>query len=172
MTDLMRYLPDFWQDIVEMQAIQNAMNTDMDTLKNGIVDLLDQCFVHSATWGLKLWEKELGIITNESLSYEVRRAAILNKLQGTATSTIERIKQISEKILGVPVVVVEDNGKYRFEVVITGITGNKAALFAALEECKPAHLDFGLRLRGMTWGAVKNQTWGYYKDVLWFRSDM
>ena len=170
MTNLINYLPEFWHSIAEMSAIQNGISPQLDVQKNDCSDILNQCFVVSATWGLGLWENELGIIRNSELSYAERRAAIITKLLGTTTSTVKLINTLSEKITGTKCEIIEKNTSYMFTVHFLkpyGIPPNLISLRNAIEECKPAHLNFDYAYTYTLWIEVKSITWGKFKEMTW-----
>ncbi|MFT4413180.1 putative phage tail protein [Fredinandcohnia humi] len=81
------YLPKYYDESKEVNAKIDAEGKEFDELRVKIYDVLDQFFVNTATWGLDIWEKELGIPTNYNESYEVRRARILSKLSVAGTFT-------------------------------------------------------------------------------------
>lgn len=168
--DLLKYLPEFWHSIIEMCGIQNSISPEIAQIKSKLNDILNQCFVSTATWGLDMWEQELGITTNTDISFEERRAAIMSKLFGTATTTIAMIKQLTDSITGGVSVIAEDNVNYRFIVHFKspyGIPNNIPALKAALEVCKPAHLGYVLIYTYATWGEIKRITWGTARTMTW-----
>lgn len=170
MTNLMEYLPDIWQEIAEMKALQSAVGSELSTQKTAIQDLLNQCFIRTATWGLALWEKEFGIAANAALPHEERRAALVGKLMGTATTTVWAVKNLAETVTGGTVNVIEKNGEYRFEVSFLkplGTPPNMQSLAAALEQCKPAHLGFSFIYSYALWGRFLPKTWGHMKKYSW-----
>ena len=92
--DLARYLPAFLygsEEFAKIQAALEAMHKEqwLDQIEAG-----KQGFVNYATWGLTEWEHFLGLTTDETLSYKVRRSAILAKLNGSATVTVEFMERV------------------------------------------------------------------------------
>ncbi len=169
--DLMQYLPDYYQNIKEVKKLQEAMGYEVGGLAYSIQDILNQFFINTATWGLDLWEKLYGIITDRSKSYERRREILLAKLRGSGTTTKEMIKNVAVAFSGGDVAVQEYPEEYRFVVQFIGVKGipqNMAGLINAIEEIKPAHLSFSFKytyttwnaLNGLTWDDVKHKTWG------------
>ena len=61
---------------------------------------MDQFFVETATWGLDLWEQQVGIETDRGLSHESRRAEIKQKLVASGQTTVEMVRQLAEAITG------------------------------------------------------------------------
>lgn len=171
-SSLMRYLPQYWQDITEMVALQKALEPDVDAVHASITDLLNQCFILTATWGLALWERELALMTNPAMSYERRREIILAKLRGTGTTTIAMIKRVAIAFSGGEVEVIEHNEEYWFELYFVGTLGipaNMDGLIGTIDEIKPAHLGYSTRYRFTTWGMLFQGalTWDAAKTETW-----
>ena len=80
--DLMLLLPWFYKGNITMQELQNSASKELGRLYYHLEDLINQLFIDTATWGLSIYEKELGLITNRSLPYEERREIIKAKLWG------------------------------------------------------------------------------------------
>ena len=79
--DILRYLPEFLAKSPRFKAANDADSKEHDTIRLDLQDLLDQFYVASATYGLEEWEEMVGITTDTSLSYEARRANVLDKLR-------------------------------------------------------------------------------------------
>ena len=91
--DVSKYLPLF---LINDQTFKSWLDTQSDEHKRIWLDIIDawkQCYVNEATWGLSDWETFLGIPTDEKLSYTVRRAAIIAKMNGTQTVTKEFLER-------------------------------------------------------------------------------
>ena len=164
--DLMHYLPDFYQDIKEIKELQTVLGYEVGEVVYSTQDLLQQCFISTATWGLDRWEMVFGITTDKGKSYERRREILLAKLRGTGTTTKDMIKNVAIAFSGGEVNIIEYPREYRFVVQFIGIRGipqNMAGLIAALNEIKPAHLLYDFKYTYTTWGQLKNMTWGEAK---------
>ena len=117
-----------------------------------------------------MWERELGIITNPALTFTDRRAAVFAKIFGTATSTCEQIKKLTEAITGVKCIVIESNGNYSFIIHFIypiSVPPNITAIISAVEKCKPAHLSFSIIYRFITWREISNKTWRQLLKYTW-----
>lgn len=154
MAELIDLLPSYYKNSPQVAALQSAFQHWTDALAAAREDLLAQLNVDTATWGLALWERDLGLQTNMSAPYEFRRARVKSKLRGAGTTTIMLIKSVAESFSNGEVDVEEYPEDYRFEVVFTGTYGippNMDDLTAAIEEIKPAHLAFAYVFTFMTW---------------------
>lgn len=168
--DLMKYLPRYWHEIKEMQALQNALGKEVSELQCVVASTLDQMFVSTATWGLKLWEKELAIETNKSLSDEFRREIIMAKMRGTATTTKALIKSVAVAFSNGEVEVIEDNAKYTVKIKFVGTRGVPANLEdfkKMLSQIIPAHLVIEYVFTYMTWKEFNSydKTWKQWEDL-------
>lgn len=168
--DLVSLLPDYYQGIREMGELQTVLGHDVGELAYRTNDILNQCYISTAAWGLERWEKLFGSTTDKSKTYERRREILLAKLRGSGTTTKEMIKNVARAFSGGEVNVIEDPKENRFEVQFIGIKGipqNMPGLINAIEEIKPAHLAYGFKYTYtvwsqviMTWNAAKNKSWG------------
>ncbi len=168
--ELMHYLPTYWQDVKEMVALQDSLGKEAGELDCKEKDVSSQCFIETGTWGLELWEKEYGLKTDLSLSYEHRREMIKAKLRGVGTTTKDMIENVARAFSNGAVQVIEHNDEYFFEIKLVGTRGipaNMTGLKSILEEIKPAHLGINYVFTFATWGEVKKRTWGEIKKLTW-----
>ena len=168
--DTARYVPAFVSALLEMAELYRTEGYELGTAKCTFSDLVDQCFVQTATWGLLRWEEVYGIATNFSLSYEQRREIILAKMRGQGTTTVEMIRNTAIAFSGGEVEVIEDNAHYNFIVRFVGQYGipqNMQAFKEMLEEIKPAHLGYTLEYRFVIWNELKPYLWIELKPYTW-----
>jgi hypothetical protein len=143
--NLIRLLPEFYQNSQPVQEIQGALDTQAEALWAARDGLMEQLNVSTATWGLDAWEEALGLETDLTRPYDYRRSRILSKLRGRGTTTVAMIQNVAESFSNGEVEVTEYPGDYRFEIKFVGTVGippNMDDLTAAIEEIKPAHLDY------------------------------
>lgn len=167
--DFMKYLPSFYYGSEEVQNIQTSLQAESQTVKNAIIDLLDQIFVGTATWGLEYWERYLGLRVDLDETNENRRARILTKLRGHGVVTTGLIKNVCESFDYGTVEVTESPETYSFKIKFVdskGIPGNIAYLEQAINEIKPAHLSFAFEYKFNTWNMVSTdgETWNDYES--------
>ena len=116
MSDLINKLPYFYNNKITRPIIE-AEQIERDILIEELKDILNQCFVSTATWGLDYWEEMLYIPTIKSKSYEERRSLIYIKLRDIGTTTVEFVKHLAMSFFGTEnVEVVEDNSNYVFSI--------------------------------------------------------
>lgn len=136
--------------------------------KAALYDVMDQFFVETATWGLDLWEQQVGIETDRGLSHESRRGAIKQKLVASGQTTSEMVRQLAETITGYEARV-HINQDYSFSLEFLGEKTELAdidveELRSVVEQIKPAHLRF--IITGITWNDLESMglTWQWFED--------
>lgn len=92
--DLRNYLPPYLFNDPEFTAKLAAESAEHDNMRNTLIDICNQLFVSTATWGLDRWEKFLDIPTDYTQTYDSRRQKILRKLQGSQTVTLEFLTKL------------------------------------------------------------------------------
>lgn len=168
--DLMSYLPEYYQNVVEMKTIQEIASDELGLFLWAINDVLNQCFVDTATWGLSLWESELGLITDATKSYERRREQIKAKIRGSGTTTKQMIIDTAAAFSGGEVDVIEYPAESRFEVQFIGTKGippNMPGFMAMIEQIKPAHLAYSFKYSYTWWDSLEHLTWNDVRGMTW-----
>lgn len=170
--DLSKYVPPFINNMSIMKTIYNSQGAELGSLYYYIHDLLKQCFIDTATWGLSNWEEEFGIITNLSLSYEQRREILKAKKRGQGTTTKAMLKNAAQAFSGGEVNILEDNVNYSFTVQFIGVKGiprNIQAFINMLEDIKPAHLGYTFKYTYTNWDYLdsKNLTYNTAEANTW-----
>ena len=143
--------------------------------KEATLDLADQFYVPTATWGLAEWERLVGITPAANQTLEQRRSAVVAKLCSTGTTNAEMIRALAEALTGYGASVTENFGDYSFSLRFYGeengfINIDADLLVRTVEEVKPAHLRFiiekirwgDIETVGMTWADMEARfpTWG------------
>ncbi len=168
--DLMNYLPHYYRKSNVINNIQKVNAKEIGYFKYATEDVLKQFFVPTATWGLALWEKELGLPIDPTKSDERRREIICAKLRGAGTTTSEMIKNVAIAFSGGEVEVLEYPNEYRFEIQFIGVKGippNMAGLIKTIENIKPAHLDYNFKYSYTWWDSLKALTWQQANAKTW-----
>ncbi|MBU5486459.1 YmfQ family protein [Clostridium sp. MSJ-11] len=170
--DLLAYLPPILREIREFIVIDDVVGYELGLLNWNIQDLLKQCFIDTATWGLTLWEKEYGINTDINKSYEERREILKAKKRGHGTVTKKMIKETAEAFSGGEVEIIEHPESYSFTVQFIGIKGipkNLAGFKDMLDTIKPAHLSYDFKYTYTVWDHLNENklTWGNAKTKSW-----
>lgn len=159
--ELMKYLPEWYENSPETKDLLNAMETETKSRAEGQEEISDQCYVKSATWGLTLWEKMYGILPDIAKPYDFRRSRLLSKMRGVGSVTAAMLANVAASYTNGEVEVIEHNDEYYFVVDFVGTKGqppNLDDLKAAIEEIKPAHLGVQYQFHYATHAQVGQYT--------------
>ena len=170
--NLLDYLPLFYHNSNIVKSFIDSNSIEANILKDYVEDLNNNLYVKTATWGLNLFEEELGLATDKSISYEERRERILAKKRGNGTTTKAMIKNTAEAFSGGEVEVIENFNDYSFIVKFVGIKGipkNLTLFKNMIEEIKPAHLNYELAFTYTVWNMVMatDNTWNDFNNKTW-----
>lgn len=97
---MMDSVPGYYHYSKIFTTIQEAIAEDLDRSENNDEDLQKQLSIITATWGLKYWERTLGLGTNENESYEDRRSRVLSRWRGVGNFSASLIKSVAEAYSG------------------------------------------------------------------------
>jgi hypothetical protein len=170
MSDITNYVPAFLLQSKILQEIYNAENTEINLVENSTQDLLYQCFIDTATWGLEYWEKFLGIDVDKTKSDMFRRERIKAKIRGYGTITKEFIQNVASSFANGEVEVIEYPSEYKFVVKFVGVKGiplNMLDLTKTIEEIKPAHLNYEYQYTYNVWNFLISKVWNDLKPYTW-----
>lgn len=168
--DLAKYAPPFLAELWEMVEIYWIQGYEVGQLQHELEELIDQCYIVTATWGLSRWEQMFGVATNMSLTYEQRREILMAKLRGQGTTTRKMIEDTAVSFSGGEVKVIEDNPNHLFIIQFIGIKGiprNMQAFVSMLEDIKPAHLAYRFEYRYTIWNEVRPYIWNHLTTITW-----
>jgi hypothetical protein len=87
--------PSYYQDALTYQQIQDAKAQEYDLLQEKIEDLRLQLNPTTATWGLKYYEKELGLPSDEAKPIEERRSNVVSKRRGFGNFSADLVKTVA-----------------------------------------------------------------------------
>ena len=161
-------VPEYHYASEQSKALIEALEDASAEAKTALEDVMAQFFINTATWGLALWEKQVGIETNNALPLETRRSAVLQKLVASGNTTAEMVRGLAETITGYEARVT-NNDDYSFSLSFWGEKDQLAdidveELKTIVEQIKPAHLRFVIT--AITWADVESVslTWGYFDE--------
>ena len=114
----MSFIPWYYLESVVMNELIDASGIEFDNVRDVIDDILNQFFVATATWGLDSWEKFLGI-TDTSKTIDARRQAIIQKINGSQTATLDFMTRlVNQYIDDASGIVVDHPETYSIEIDI------------------------------------------------------
>ena len=170
MIDLMEYLPELYANNVTMNELQRILSKIVSKFDDGRNEVLDNCFVSTASGLLSRYEKIFGLSIDINKNDEFRRERLKAKVRGSGTTTKKLIEQVAASFSNGEVEVIEDSANYRFFVKFVGVLGipeNIADLQLTIEEIKPAHLTFEFIYTYNTWKVVETLTWKEASAYTW-----
>jgi hypothetical protein len=167
---MMARTPWYYQQSRIFTAIQESIAAEYDTIDADDTDLQLQFRVQTATWGLKYWEKEWGITTVESDSYEIRRSRIMAAMRGLGNFGADLIENVCAAFI---------NGDVRVKFLIPkhvmvikfvgkrGIPPNLDDLKAIVDNLVHAHLGVEYQFTYLIWDELDAQllTWSQLDAV-------
>lgn len=169
--DLMVLLPNYYQSSAPVRELQRAIGTLVTQAGADKDFALQQLWPQTASgWGLEQWESAYGIEVDVSKDVDFRRTRVISKLRGQGTPTTELIQAVAASFVNGEVEIIEVQGEYYFTVKFVGRYGippNIDDLTAAINENKPAHLNFLYEYLFRTWGHVKAYTWDALAGITW-----
>ena len=93
-TDVNFYLPKFLANDPAFAETQRTLSWEHEQYRLKLIDFAKQFHPQTATWGLKVWEEELGLSTDSSVDMELRRAKVMAKLLGASPMTVENTNKL------------------------------------------------------------------------------
>lgn len=163
------YFPLFVRKSSFLNGLLGAINTSDEKIYDAIKDLALQFNVKTATWGLAIYEKELGILGVADKPIEERRQLILSRYRGAGNINASMIRAIVDSY--VPNCEVEislENSVVTIKFVdLKGIPANIADCEGSINEVIPCHLNLEFVYLYNTWGQIEalGKTWAYYENL-------
>ena len=147
MSNLVFRLPRYYQDSPQVSELERVLGEQAEGLRVSESDTLAQLWIDTATWGLDLWEQWAGLPVDRTRPYSYRRSRIKAKLRGQGATTAEMLRSVVASFgYDVSLVsVVEHPEEYQFEIVLSdlaSVPSDVGGIEAAVNEIKPAHLDY------------------------------
>lgn len=100
MIDLRIYLPDIYDDVLEMQALMDTENYAFNELVEIVKDVQSDQYILTATErGILELEKMLGIGAFPDDSIEFRKERLINRLAKNQVYTLKALKQRLDNVL-------------------------------------------------------------------------
>ncbi|MFJ8261399.1 putative phage tail protein [Rummeliibacillus sp. NPDC094406] len=170
-TDMMKHLPLYERKSIISNKVLPAYDRELRNCEQ-LLDVAERnIFLDTAIESLSIFERDLGIQFNKSLSYDQRREQIASRNRASFDQTTEAtIKSVAAAYSNGEVEINSTNipGVYEIKFVGTiGIPNNMVGLQSALEIIMPAHLDWKFSFIYNTWHIWKDKTWGGVRDKNW-----
>lgn len=140
--------PVFLRRSPEFRDLQEALEPELLELWTARDSAMDQLCVESASWGLRYWERTLGLPAEAGKDLEVRRSRVRSRLLGADVSTVSLVERVAEIHAGLPARVEEHPERFWADICFDeaeGVPRDLEGLVEALREIMPAHLGWGFR---------------------------
>lgn len=145
----LKHLPKFLPIDDDFKNTELISDDEHERLRLAVLDVKNQLFVETATWGLSDWERVLDLSVKENADIEDRRIQILLKLQGTTTVSETFMNNLINMFCkNKSGYIIQHNSEYWFELCTSGDDEIKwKELLKAVNTYKPAHLGFAVVIR-------------------------
>jgi hypothetical protein len=153
--------PDYYQGAASYEAIQEAKAQELDDLEFKIKDLQLQLNPATATWGLKYYEKELGLSVDPRKSLDERRSNIISRKRGFGNFSADLIKSVARSYTNGEVDVKVTPATFDIQIKFvsaTGVPPNLGDFKAAIDNIVHAHMDVTYVYRYLTINEVQALT--------------
>lgn len=140
--------PVFLRRSPEFRDLQEALEPELLELWAARDSAMDQLCVETASWGLRYWERTLGLPAETGKDLEARRSRVRSRLLGADVSTVSLVETVAEIHAGLPARVEEHPERFWADICFDeagGVPRNLEDLVEALREIMPAHLGWGFR---------------------------
>lgn len=168
--ELIRLLPDYYEDNQTMQLLQKILSGETDKLEDDLSNTICECFSATASKLLARYEKMYGVQTDVTMSDDYRRERIIAKLAGAGTTTKDMIREVAANYSNGEVEIIENNEANSFVVKFIGtigVPGNMESLKMTIEEIKPAHLEVTYEYIYQAWSFISSLTWEDATTYTW-----
>lgn len=157
---MIKTLPLFLRKSHVYKEIFNAQGNQFNALETDINDVRKQMDVNTATWGLDIYEKELGIKTDRSKPFDERRSVVKSKMRGSGKVDSLLLKVVADSYTNGDCVV-----SFNGAIIITfnsqiGRPPNLNDLKNAIDDVKPAHLRVEYEFRYLSVSEVHHMSIG------------
>lgn len=154
----------------ELARLFDAADKLLAQIWEAVADVEAQLNVGTATWGLKLWERDYGLTPDVSETDEERRARVRSHMRGAGTTTVDMLRNLTAAYLGGETAVDDTRELWHLMITFIGVVGvpsNMGDLIAAVTAARPAHMIVDYIIRYNLWGEVKTRTWGALRARTW-----
>jgi hypothetical protein len=161
---MLAYLPGLYATSTVVADLLQAQGAEWDAARDALIQILDQAFVDTATWGLDDWEAEYLLPPSPGMSDADRRARLRAALRGYGTATISVVERVAGSYSFGAVQVIEDQPAYTVTVKFVsayGVPPDLASLKDAVRRVVPANLVIAYAFQYQTWNQFDagGRTW-------------
>lgn len=154
---MLSYCPPYYSNSRVFKAYLQAVGPELDVIRQGVKDILNQFFVELATWALIIYEDESKIATVAGKPIDQRRSQIISKMRGMGTVTPWMIESVAESYGNGEIDIIEQNHLYKFIVQFVSIQGIPPGIQDikdAISVIKPSHLGVEFVYQYLNWNVL------------------
>jgi hypothetical protein len=160
------YVPPFLLQSLIFQKLYSSQQIELDNLDKYVQEIMDQCFIDTATWGLDIWERFCGLPISSNKPVDERRSTIKSRVRGYGTITKAMLQNLLKAYPGGSAEIIEDVLSSKFTVKFNDYyrvpdEPSIPQMYKALDIVKPAHLVYDHTFTYKWWGfdQLKVKTW-------------
>jgi len=141
--EMLGYLPPHWRNSNVIGQMMESEGAEFDSILTANSDIEAQLDIDKATWGLAIYEKELGLQTDVSKPLADRRSVVKSKMRGNGKADAVLIKLVADAYTNGDVEVTFPDGIIHIKFAnVLGAPPNLGDLTNTIGELRPAHLPF------------------------------
>lgn len=143
---MLAQLPSYERDNEILNDIYAAFGDKTDKFLYEIEDLYKQLNIDTATWGLNVWERNVGLDNNKELSLVQRRGRVKTRLKGFGKIDAELLESTLQNYYDNKVDVFFD-GRVLLNIPLEGDSWqHRQVIREIIKILKPAHLGYSINM--------------------------
>lgn len=152
--EMLSWLPRWLQGDPHAQGVIDVMALENTSVEADTLDLLDQFFVQTATWGLIYWEQMLELpVAPDGLTDAQRRTIILTKLVANKAQSGAQFRAVLDEYVETYSLRMDhSSGTFFITLTYNEEAYTEAQLEAILNSIFPAHLNLNVAYEGFLAG--------------------
>lgn len=163
-------LPKMYAKSDVIRNLSFAVESELERIKSTIVNTEAELDIATSKDYLDKYERDLGIATNKSESYDIRRRRILSRQKRIGTVTEKMLKTTINEYTDEPVTITVDAVTSTVQIRFTHLSSEPTAFDAvkhAVNRIIPAHLLPVYSFGYFTWAEYADDLWGDLEDRIW-----
>lgn len=132
--------PSVLREGERLRAVYTAIAKQAGDMALSIEDSAAQTFVSTASWGVPIWEKQMGISSNPALGIEQRRAQVVARFRQRGGSRQAFFALVTQLVGGLSVT--DKYSDYRVDIRLPSVdTGSRQRIESLIDDVKPVGIQ-------------------------------
>ena len=167
--EMISFLHPYYREDLWINEIYKVIGNQLDRASGQVAQMERNIIVSTASiHAIERYEAELKIKPNKNQSLSDRAAVIIARWRSNGKSTLAMLQNIADSWKNGATEITFINGVITITFIsVYGIPEDIKALYAAIEEMKPAHLPIKYIFKYHTWGDWANMIWGDLANKTW-----